>query len=670
MTSPTIERWVNQTGARGARAFSVHALVFGVGGILYFLYRTRLQIVNLVVRLILHIMEYLLIFHTMPSLLITAIIMRVMGIAIESGWWGMLDTMRIRIRKLSEKGNIAAIRDEIEDWMALAVWLGAGVIVCCLMALLFLHKNASHDMLILAIGIQLSVRLTLRTLYSGIYAIKRVYIRFEWIIASELAMFLLAWIVYPYLQSWTLPLCLLASCILTSYISFYFIRRSMEFMRITPNFFAKPLQHIGVAQNHTLKNTFLPGFAMVSTKIQDVVLIVILQIVLSQQGDDDRSLLFAMYLVIPAVRTAMGWAQIMYFDLTRHHLDVFKNFRRNFEIHGLAYSVLYGAAISVLMAIALMIVMPTVEHYIPSIAIYIVLSSALGFVQVGLFTRQKHTELVLLAAFQYVLLYKLLANSTNFTGAFSISLMLPALIGWLLLTKHTKENAEQERSFMQWTRAVALKHTPLLVVVLKLIDGTNLGSRRHLSEQFTTVFGPHIIFCYHRSNFMLVLERDHKLVQNEINALLKTAAGYIKEISQYSATNGETALSQLNQLPYEGIELNANKLLEIFRQIFPEGYIQIPMHRNPAFASKVETSELLKLAKNAVAFTEGKKQETDTTWHVSAAQKNGVIETIFIVAKDAMDPERRNHWIEIIRAYNKGQTSLPEELQWAQASPL
>jgi hypothetical protein len=258
----------------------------------------------------------------------------------------------------------------------------------------------------------------------------------------------------------------------------------------------------------------------------------------------------------------MGWAQIMYFDLTRHHLDIFKNFRRKFEMHGLVYSLLYGMAISALMGIALLLVMPSVEQYIPSIALYIVLSSILGFVQVGLFTRQKHVALVLLSIFQYGLLYSILSYSDNFAGAFSISLLVPAFTGWLLLSKHTQENVEQERSFMQWTRAAALKRTSVLVVLFKLIDGTNLGSRRHLAEQFIKIFGSNIIFCYHRGNFMLVLEREQKLTQSEINDLLKIAAGYIKEIVQYPAMNGEMALAQLNQLHYEGIELDLNKLKE------------------------------------------------------------------------------------------------------------
>ncbi|MFW0777247.1 MAG: hypothetical protein ACN2B6_05965 [Rickettsiales bacterium] len=653
MTSPGLQRWVNKASKRTARYRSIYSLIFGTGGFAYFIYRTRLQFMNLIARMVLHALEYFLVYHTMPSFLLPLIILRVSMIAIESGWWGMMDRMRQYVRSLHEKRDAAAIREEIEDWLAIAQRMTLVIFLAGFAGAILLSNDASQMMLMLVLAFSLGVRLIIRTLYSGIYALRRIYVRFDWIVAAEFSVFAIAWILKPWLGEWTLPLCLMATGIISSFISFYFIRDALGFMNITPRRLLVPVNLSRMRQRHKLNQLWMPGLAMISMRIHDVILIVTLQY-FTGHGAQTAGLLFAFYLIMPAIRTAMGWSQILYFDMVRHHLDIFRYFRDYFERFGVLYAVFYGAVIALAAGGLLFFSMPDALNYYLLIALYIVFSAVLGVIQIGLFARERYVPLIGLTLLQYGLLALLVAYSFSLIFAFVFSLIIPVLLGMLILQLSGGRAEYIERRYLSWVSAVLAIKCSRMLLVIRLSDAQSKKTRVSLREQFGTILGQDILSCFYK-NFYLAIVDKPSLTSEKLDNLRVAAVGHISHLYSYAVSDGKEAMQILHDkhaFPSALNKRSVNEVLSNFYNTFPTGLVQIPTQKNGQLLKVLQDEQMYLVSRNVLEFSEGRGEYSDTRWFVSFLQHKGLIEMIFLVDKSDVTEEKRAAWLRYVSGHS------------------
>lgn len=653
MTSPSLQRWIDNASERSAHIQSIYSLIFGIGTLGYFFYRTRLQLANLAVRLALHVLEYFLIFKTMPAFLLPMMLMRIMVIAIESGWWGMLDPTRQRIRLLSDKGDVPAIRNEIEDWLAIAQRLAGLVVIAGVAGMALAASTPSQAVLIVVLSLNLAAKLLLRTLYSGAYALRRVYMRFEWIIGAELVVFALAWLAKPVLGVWTMPLCLTVAGVLTSYISYYFTRYALDFMQLTPRYLLAPLNMARVKENYTLAQLWQPAMSMIAIRIHDVILILTLQFT-DHSASKPNALLFILYLIIPAIRTALTWAQVLYFDLVKGHLDMFGNLRRYFERAGLVYGVIYGVMIAALAVITLLVSWPDSHAQLHLVILYLLLSSLLGFVHVSLFARGRFYTLAAIALLQYVLLFALCQQGHLF-AAFVLSISIPTLIGLLVTYLSHMQTHELDQKYLQWVRHVEAIRMPLQMVAVELSEHTYKSFRLVLLQQFRQVLGKEGACCFYKQYFLCAQPVAQKIDTKMLDQVLAGGAGYVERIHAYEVPDGREAMLSLSSRYKLPTVMTAKPLEELeneFTTLFPTGYVQLPTQRNAALVRQLTMDTIHDIVRNTLAQAEGNKVSSDSEWYITTLQRSGLIEAIFLVKKIEADTQKRQAWLAILNAAN------------------
>ncbi len=655
MTSPALQKWIRKAGKQSARYRSIYSLIFGVGGFRYFIYRTRLQFMNLSARIVLHALEYFLIFHTMPSFLLPVMLLRVSVIAIESGWWGMMDGMRQRIRSLHEKSDASAIRREIEDWVAIAQRMALIVMCIGAGATVFLSDTASQAVLTIAFTLYLSARLILRTLYSGVYALRRIYVRFEWIVAAEFTVFAVAWMLKPILGEWTLPACIITAGVLSSLISFHFVRYSLEFMQLSPRKLIMPLDLSRMLRSYQFSQLWAPGLAMVSTRIHDIVFIVALQFG-DSRGVETTGLLFAFYLIIPAVRTAMGWTQILYFDLVRQHLDTFKGFRGYFERLGLVYALFYGVAIATIAVAVLYYSMPESISYFSLVVLYIVFSSVLGLIQISLFTRERYYLLIAIALLQYSLLFVLFAYTFSLATIFATSIVLPAIIGLVVMITSGGRNERSDRQYLRWVRGVIDSEQPKKLVLIRLFEMQSKGIKKQLADHFSPLLGEGASHCFYQEYFLATVDNKTELTQKKLDELMLVGGGYVAQTCMYNTSDGKEIariLYEKHKLPMAFNKHTAEEVSLAFKKMFPDGLVQIPARRNLQVNERVSSDDMYIITKNVLAFAEGNSMYADTDWFISSLQHKGLIEAIFLVKKQNTTAEQRTAWLGYISGHDE-----------------
>jgi hypothetical protein len=657
MTSDNLSRWVDETNKKNSQRRGMYSLVFGYGAVPYFFFRTRLQLINLLIRFSLHALEYALILHTIPEFLLPAMILRVVLISIESGWWGVLDPTRQRIRNLSEKGDLKSVREEVYLWLAIIKKIVLLIILLAIVVIICLSENLYQAVLILAMFTGLSVRLILRTLYSAAYAVRRVYVRFEWVVISEFFIFLLAWAAKPYLGQWTMPLSVITATILSSMISYYYIRSSLSFMRIMPSLFDKPKvikdSHIGNQfKNYQFKQFLRPAIAMILTRLHDILLIGLL--VWKDNGSDIYQILFTMvYLVVPIIRAALGWAQSLYFDLVQNQLDSFNSLRKYYEEQGLRYSLLYGFFVSAVTFISLYLIWPSNHEAILMLSLYILLLSPLGFIHVVLFSTQRFMILTFLCTFQYLLTVMVLTISNFSFWYLLMCLLIPLMIG-IYIVKNIKVSSNQnDNRYLQWVRHVSDYNSQISILVIELVEDTTRGFRRMFIDRIRPIIGHNESTAFFNRLFLSTLPNSFVLTDNNKTELIIAGSGYIRRINHYKENNGLNMLQSLYSrysLMGVGKKDSVFELKERFLSIFPSGYVQLPTVRDNEIIKKLNIDEMNEIVRLALLYAQGNKINSDSNWFVTTYQKEGLIKAIFIIKKHFVNGKNKTEWKSFLQS--------------------
>ncbi len=624
---------------------SLYTIVFGKELWRYLAHRARYTVLITCLRALLHAIEFGLILYALPSVMMHAMLLRLLSLTLEGSWWGATDVMRHHIRRLYKQRHVQRIRQEIAGWLAAAAAIAAAIFAgSVLWACYGAHFSLPYAVLILAIGFQTSVRILTRTFYSGAYALKRIFMPIELIVIPEIVIFALGTLLMPVLGEWSVSLCIVISSLAVGLINYVSVRRITDFLRITPGKLFARARFSSVR----VRMAMPPALAMVGVRLHDVVLIAMLQHVAAQQ------LLFAFYLVMPLLRGGMGWAQAMYFDLSRYYLDMFAGFRATLEKYGLLNALLLSLFFSAL-ATAVLSLFSTEAVTITTIAAYIILYSAFGFIAISLFARRSYRLVTALCVLQYIGLWALLANTGGLAFGLMLSLMVPVIIGGGKLLRPWAPPRESVLPYFAWASALCKRRQPTRLIAMHFHPAAKRLLLSSVADAMAEEGGSACI----RGHSVWVAG-DAVAPSLEYDALWRLGSGFMTGAETIEATNGEAAYREgqdrgLLPLATDNT-VSPQDMARQFKERFPAGIVHTPMQSNAQLLATTDADrrDILREARQGMDIENSRRSKD---WFVTALYDDPYLTTLFIVPKRDTDQTQRQQWREAVEKWNSGNIS-------------
>jgi hypothetical protein len=656
---PALAAWVNRQKRRARRRIPIHNLIFGLDNWRYLFYRTRILFSFTLLRMGIHVAEFTLVAHTLPSALYSLILFRLISLATEGSWWGALDAMRHRIRALRHQQNILEAQKELSGWLSLSIVVGGmfsiGYALAALLSDIFFHHHAA-SLLIFVMGIQTALRLVSRTFYSGAYAIQRIFLPIQWLMLFEIFILLAGLLLREHLGEYTIPVCILCSSLVTAAFSYLYIKKITDFLRITPQRIFSRIRLRHVLRQHSAASLIMPAMAMLGMRLHDALLIIVLHSITYRESSA-HMLLFAVYLVMPLMRSNMNWSQILYFDLSKYHLDHFAGFRKTIEMRGVMFSALIsfvfiGLSIITIAVFAASALPVMLQALVP----YMLITSTYGFVLVSLFSRKLYGHVILLCGLHYaVLLGSVVINpfAISLSSGLIFSVITPLLLGLLALQSAWHPPQEQSASYAGWERFLLSVTGPISIVRVQL-HAHMARKNYHPILKAMLLYLPRDACLTSRGNTILIAMRPEMY---DAETILSCGQGFISSLCQLSAESGvaahSAALSQ--KLLPENSPLSddsTERLIALFRHYFPTGIIQYPMKKEAAIEA-ASTNELRRAWLQDLNKPNGSKSSRG--WFITALFHSTTISAIFLVPRKDTSSETHALWKAALDSFSATQ---------------
>lgn len=651
-------QWAARQKEAAARYVSLHDTLFGVHKYQYFLYRTRYVFITVLMRTAVHIAELLLVVNVMPTSVTVLMLGRLASTAVESGWWGLTESMRKRIRWLRKEGNMRAVQDEIEGWISLSVLVALLIVgVSFFIFGAVRHGNSTAtSALAMVIALQTAARIVNRTFYSGAYAIRRVFLPIEMIIFPELVITAAGFLLYDPLGEWAAVLCLAAATVVGTLVHYIYVRAVSDFLRITPRNVFSTHAFLGLFRHHSGLVMLLSAAASLCMRLLEIGLIVTIQIMAKKQPNLDH-ILYPLYITMPLIRSAATWGQLTYFDLTKYGLDCIHEFRNKFERLCLEFSFLLSLMFCVLAAI--LIVMFSAD-YIPQALLvilpHIVVSAMFGFVLVALFSRYQYVKVTLLCCMQYGIFLWLMLHRSLDVPLWLILVyasLVPLILGWLALLPSWQAPESALRSFSKWLSYVRGASEPLLLYRITL-DGRISGvlRRRFIKLLLTHIRSGDLVTTLPSRQILLSMPLAHADETMSKSRLIELGGGLITDIAMLRTGNA----AAMNAFIGSGATLDKldeqkrlDALVAYFTSSFPEGLVQYPLRPQAQLIEATDSEERRTILHAARAQLEGGKPPVSARWHVDIGIVAGSIACIFLLPRQ-VPVDRLKAWRRILLA--------------------
>jgi hypothetical protein len=309
-----LDRWLAREAARERRRPVLEECLIGGRAGRYVLHRLRLVAGARLLGYAVHVVEFLFLLRVFTDEgLGLSFAARNFVLLAGASWWGALEVLRTRIRR--EDPN-PADRVEVERWLTLSLIAAVGLLAVTGVGLgaAWLRSGRPPGILELYFGItfaRLSVDLVARTLYSGIYARRRVYRPALWILGLEMLGLASALLFWGVLGLWAFPVALAISTAASRAATVHFTARAYRMLRIPvprwtrlrrPRLTSSDLGAMAVA-----------GASNAATRLGSV--LVLFLVLRGVRGAE--ALLQWLHVLAPLLATAGSWAQVFYPDFKR-----------------------------------------------------------------------------------------------------------------------------------------------------------------------------------------------------------------------------------------------------------------------------------------------------------------------------------------------------------------
>lgn len=587
-----LRNWFKAASRKQERVVLVDDAIFDGKFLRYYFYRLRYFYLRTAVQIALHVIGFLfLAFIFNETALAVAIIFRTICSFAHDFWWGALETMRQQIRSYYKRGDRHSIRDVLKRWMLISSALAFAVLVTtAVWIVLDLAATAWRidplHIFIFATALHLSLGILTKAYHSSVYAIRRIYRPFAAILGIQFAGFALTILFWPILGIWSYPASLVPVAILSSGLTFHYVRRARRSLGLRLRGRAVRVSPGNRGAGYEPATTFLRGLAYSLSRFDDLLILLVSYLIYLQEG---ASFLFLLLFIWrPFFRACHDWSLLFYFDFSRLSSRSLEKLRQQFESRLNVFSLYSGLVLGVLaFLLAWLLLADTLQPGPLPVLLVFVGRSLLALQQIKLFVARRYGILIVSGMLTIAACFfagSITADPASIGLAaglvFAVSaLLLPHIAGG------TNPLDDEFPALVDWLRRLKDTVDPVRVCRLDLANCTGQAAVRHVAVSIdallgtggaVSISGRHGIVWFERS---LALKKPADREIAEISAGLACAVNRTDYCADGAAALG-LARSQglLGEAPdwREGANnphLDTEPAKTLFLQMFPEGRV-------------------------------------------------------------------------------------------------
>lgn len=389
--------WLDGQARRERRAVYLEEALLGNRFWAYAFYRLRYFFARYAVASLTHAVTVLLLYRFFDRThFVIVLVAYAVASVVSSFWWGSLEAMRREVRRLYRLRVPHLIPKAIGRWLSLSLQL---TLVTALGAVLWLALQVVQTgtlkpagLYVFAIGLRLSLQFFTRAYHSGIYAVRRIYRPLPAILGVELVGIATTLILAPLLGAWALPVGALIAGPAVAGLSLYYTRRAYWFLGLSPAPFVT-VTRLWLPPRRSLRDFLGGGFSYALMAVDSLLVLILFT---TQRDAAGKTGLFALFFLLsPTVRAASEWAQLIYFDLKRLEIRLFRNLKQRFERDVLRLAVVLGLLFSgVAVLIGALVYRASIRDLAWVLVLFFVSISLLAVVQIETYSERAYPTLI------------------------------------------------------------------------------------------------------------------------------------------------------------------------------------------------------------------------------------------------------------------------------------
>jgi len=682
-----LRRWFEDEARRQQRVVFLEEALLGNRFWSYAYFRLRFFFARYALASVAHAITVLLLykFFDRTHFMIVLVAYSVASV-ISNFWWGALEAMRREVRRLYRLRTPHLMPKAIGRWLSLALQLALATAlattVWAVADLLVEGLLKPAALYVVAIGLRLSVQFVTRAYHGGVYAIRRIYRPLPAILGVEVLGLVTTLPLVPFLGAWALPVGALIGVPIVAGLSLFFTYRAYDFLGIDPTRFVQ-LRKFRPLPRQAHRDFFGGGLSSALVGMDSLLVLVLFT---TERGAGGKTGLFALlFLLSPTVRAALEWAQLLYFDLKRLEIRVFRNLKRRFERDVLRLAVVMGIVFAVVASIVGVLVSRTpLANLVWVFAPFFVALSLLASAQIRTYSERAYPALIrsgsaCLAGFAAVGVFVPGERETL------LALAAVALAGFVLLQKRAERPEGEERRPLlwptEWLAELRAVSGPVRVAAARFYIEPSAGPRDaddHSWRQWqvadriamnlrrpgkATLMEPDLLVWYEPDDGGRTLDRS---------SLATCSVGLLYLVGERTAGSGPGALHAAAAAELLGRELarvaarptprcDQEKLRATFGRMFRTGIVYAPEESIPGQLAALSAEDKRAAVAGALTYArELRPRRARSRLHVTALCEDGELRLIFLASGRA--PRRlRDRWESIVSRSNlEAALSVPE----------
>ncbi|PHQ81615.1 MAG: hypothetical protein COB66_01785 [Coxiella sp. (in: Bacteria)] len=380
----------------------------------YLMYRLRYVIARILIDCITHVVEFYLILHFLNRHnAFFIILLRIVSHMASGAWWGILECMREKIRLLMQQRQKDKVALLIKQWINLALII-CGLIIGLLIVPLFKSTSLLTTWYIIAIGLQLQIRLISQTLHSGAFAFTRIYRPFYSMLLPDAASLFSLLITLPLLHAASLPFASFSSALISLWISIHFSQRMLDTHRIHPFKYNKHTR-LKAALDSLRFNCIQSTLGGLLLKTEGFLMLFLACRSLHQA---QKSLHFS-YLLLPLIAASFNWSKTFYFDYKKLTHPIFKNISKRFHRYLELVPFIISLPLTLFACLCITLFYPTPGLSLAlSLYLYFTACTLLSLIQIQAFAGRCFLQTIVISSAAILTLLALKGIISNYTDVF------------------------------------------------------------------------------------------------------------------------------------------------------------------------------------------------------------------------------------------------------------
>lgn len=668
----SINQWFAKQKKRNERFVSIQEFFFSNRSFDYVLYRLKILNIQLFIRyLFFCLMIYFLYGNLSNKHFTLIIIVSTIKTLFSKYWWGLLETLRAKVRH----GFYAHMNHEVDK--EIGAYLVFAILIALVLAMssyaLLSYYEISHHMdlsihyYFLFSIVSLFLFIILRTYHSGIYALTRIIRTPASVISADMLGIIVLLIFLPEYRHYAWLLAIITRTLLSYFLTWHFSVRMYHFYKITPEWpssksFKRWLTHLPLFEMQ------LSGLSYMV--IQSDFILIPIMIYLLKYGLISNQWFVFIYLIYPMVMATSAWSVLFYFDRKKIRGSDFAKVMIYYNdiLSRLSpfLAILYwGLACLAMFVFFKSIYLFEMITFLP----FFILKAKLSDYLIKRFSYRGYWDILWIYCMAGML----------FLGIYWINLglfmgFLEALGAMLLLIKLAKRPLFKPQPNLNMFKLPigfynfllklghASTHSSVSVYLIMTDNLINANQTYGLLDKISRIFVGHSgEICFYDDRQFLFFTLDRVYHRKDI---IKNCYGLARTIKHVYLNDKEAYLNEVanpqgffsvlfpNDLYHIKNKIPMDSLLANFRKNYPEGIIFHPQPELGHKAYAMPQYEVRSIYIAIIHYLYHTKTVLKSSYEFSCAYSNYRIEYIFAIPKKEVGNKRIERWLKTINVFN------------------